>query len=144
MISSHSSAVGAGIGHEVEPQTIAMCSNSVARSDALTSRSGKPSYSGDASIGDCIPHPSLLACSDDSKRTALTKEVSTDTALRAPAATGPREPVGPRASSSLRAGWRRLVEVCDRIEDSWVGDLIGAVCLFATFYILIVIAGVLQ
>lgn len=66
----------------------------------------------------------------------------------APAATGQagREPAGPRARLlvNLRAVWRWLVRVNARIEQSWIGDVIGAACLVTTFVILIVIAGVLQ
>ncbi len=51
MISVHSSSVGAGTGHDCDPQTHASQRNSVARSEVLISRSGTPSNSGDASFG---------------------------------------------------------------------------------------------
>ena len=65
--------------------------------------------------------------------------------LRAPAAAAveAREPASPRVSS-LRAGWRWLVRVNRRIEDSWVGDLIGAVSLFAMLWIGLVAAAVFE
>lgn len=61
--------------------------------------------------------------------------------LRAPAATDAREPASPRVSSShTRAGWQWLKSVGRRLDDSWIGDLLGAVCVFATVYLLHVIA----
>lgn len=112
------------------------------RSDST--RCSVSSASNCALISSIRPTPRLVVPLDGSEIFAPAEADSTDNPLRAPAATGPREPAGPRAPSSLRAGWRRLVCWNDRLEDSWVGDLIGAVCLFATFYILIVIAGVLS
>lgn len=48
----------------------------------------------------------------------------------APAATVERrEPASPRASSSLRAGWCRLIQALDRLEDSWLGDALATLCL---------------
>jgi len=56
--------------------------------------------------------------------------------LRAPAATGPaREPSSPRASSSLRAGWGWLIAAARRLDDSWLGDMIGAACLFGMLWL---------
>lgn len=69
--------------------------------------------------------------------------------LRAPAAAAveAREPTSPRVSS-LRAGWHRavrgLVRVNRRIEDSWVGDLIGVVSLFGLLWIGLVAAAVFE
>lgn len=42
-----------------------------------------------------------------------------------------------RIGSGLRSGLRRL-------EDHWIGDLIGAVSLFLTIWICLVIVGVYQ
>lgn len=42
-----------------------------------------------------------------------------------------REPACPRAPSRWRAGWCRLKRAVARLEDSWLGDLIGVVSLFA-------------
>tara|TARA_R110001583_G_scaffold188236_1_gene350087 strand:- start:33070 stop:33252 length:183 start_codon:yes stop_codon:yes gene_type:complete len=51
---------------------------------------------------------------------------------------GAREPARPRDCS--RAVWLRLAEINRKIEDSWIGDLIGAICLlviiFGSFWIL--------
>lgn len=65
--------------------------------------------------------------------------------LRAPAAAAveAREPASPRVSS-LRAGWRWLVRANRRIEDSWVGDLIGVVSLFGLLWIGLVAAAVFE
>lgn len=53
-----------------------------------------------------------------------------------------REPAGPRVPiSSRRAGWCRLVR---RLNDSLLGDLIGAACLFGTLWIGLIAAWVLQ
>ena len=69
--------------------------------------------------------------------------VSPATSLRAPAAAAVevREPASPRVSS-LRAGWRWLVRANRRIEDSWVGDLIGVVSLFGLLWIGLVAAAI--
>lgn len=50
---------------------------------------------------------------------------------------GAREPARPRDCS--RAVWLWLAETNRKIEDSWIGDLIGAICLFimiGSFWIL--------
>lgn len=71
----------------------------------------------------------------DRADTQLSNVRISDPAFRAPAATVERcEPVGPCASSPLRRGWRWLVRAAARLEDSWLGDLIGALCLFVIFY----------
>lgn len=50
---------------------------------------------------------------------------------RTAAAVEMREPAGPRAlSSSLRAGWQRLRRRLRRLDDSPLGDLIGAVSIW--------------
>ena len=56
-------------------------------------------------------------------------------ASRAPAAAAVERgrPAGPCASP-LRRGWRRLVQANARLEDSWLGDLIGAFCLLVIFW----------
>ena len=59
MISDHSAAVGAGIGHDCDPQTRMSHSKSFAKSEVLISRSGTPSKSGDASHGGCIMNSSI-------------------------------------------------------------------------------------
>jgi len=65
--------------------------------------------------------------------------------LHAPAATGIAcEPSSPRASSSLRAGWGWLIRAARRLDDHWIGDLIGAVCLFALLWMGLVIAMVFE
>lgn len=61
------------------------------------------------------------------------------TRLRAPSSPpmGAREPARPRDCS--RAVWLWLAETNRKIEDSWIGDLIGAICLFimiGSFWIL--------
>lgn len=68
-----------------------------------------------------------------------------DIPLRAPAATvAACEPSSPRASSSLRAGWRWLVRAARRLDDHWIGDLIGALCLFGMLWIGLVAAMVFE
>jgi len=65
--------------------------------------------------------------------------------LRAPAATvAACEPSSPRASSSLRAGWRWLIRAAKRLDDHWIGDLIGALCLFGMLWIGLVAAMVFE
>ena len=63
-----------------------------------------------------------------------------------PAASVPveREPASPRFSSLLGAGWRWLVRLNARIDDSWVGDLLGLAGLLVGFVSLLIMAGVLQ
>lgn len=86
--------------------------------------------------------PLVTAIMADSHDHACPQRFAGD-ALRAPAATvEQREPASPRVSS-LRAGWRWLLRLNARLEDSWIGDLIGAACLFAAGYLLIVFAWVL-
>lgn len=76
------------------------------------------------------------------ERAALIRK---NTPLRAPAATvAACEPTSPRASSSLRAGWGWLVRAARRLDDHWIGDLIGAVCLFALLWMGLVIAMVFE
>ena len=48
------------------------------------------------------------------------------------------------ADKALRAGWRRLVRVMNRIEHSWVGDLIGVVCLFALLWMLLLLGAAIE
>ncbi|MFN4058188.1 MAG: hypothetical protein ACK4HW_08405 [Roseinatronobacter sp.] len=38
----------------------------------------------------------------------------------------------------------RLIRVVQRLDNSWVGDLIGGVCLAATIVLLVIFAGVLS
>ncbi|SLN48125.1 hypothetical protein PSA7680_02477 [Pseudoruegeria aquimaris] len=65
--------------------------------------------------------------------------------LRAPAATvAACEPSSPRASSSLRAGWGWLIRAARRLDDHWIGDLIGALCLFGMLWIGLVAAMVFE
>lgn len=45
-----------------------------------------------------------------------------------------REPARPRALGTARAVWRRLKEANARFEDSWVGDLIGVICLWVILF----------
>lgn len=47
------------------------------------------------------------------------------------------------ASSTLRRAWHGLTALVARIEDSLVGDVIACACLFATFFLLMIFAGVL-
>ena len=42
-----------------------------------------------------------------------------------------------------RARGRLIRAVCD-VEQSWVGDLIGAICLAVTIVLLVIFAGVLS
>lgn len=54
-----------------------------------------------------------------------------------------RGPVGSR-SSSLGAGWRWVVRVNRRIEESWLGDLLALICLAAIIYVFLVSGWVLS
>lgn len=68
------------------------------------------------------------------------------TDLRAPSAAASQR-VSPLARvwfCYLRAGWRRLVRLSNRLDDSWVGDLIGVVCLFGMLWPLLLLAAVLE
>lgn len=66
--------------------------------------------------------------------------------LRVPPAAGAaREPAKPRGLPLVvRAVWQRLKRANAWLEDSWVGDLIGVICLFAIGYGLTVFAWVLS
>lgn len=51
------------------------------------------------------------------------------------AGSGAGEPVSPcEGTHTLRAGWRRFAGVCRRIEEMWIGDLLGAAALFALLW----------
>lgn len=76
------------------------------------------------------------------ERAALIRK---NTPLRAPAATvAACEPTSPRAGRRRRAGWGWLVRAARRLDDHWIGDLIGAVCLFALLWMGLVIAMVFE
>jgi len=66
---------------------------------------------------------------------------STSTAASVPVE---REPASPRFSSLSGAGWRWLVRLNRRIEDCWLGDLLGVISLFVTLGILLVIGWAVQ
>lgn len=69
---------------------------------------------------------------------ALSNVRISDPGFPAPAATVERgKPASPRASSSLCAGWRWLTRANARLEDSWLGDALGAACLFAILWMLL-------
>lgn len=52
---------------------------------------------------------------------------------------------GGRSGSDGRGGvLRRLLRAARAFEDSWVGDLVGVICLFATLYIALVAGWALQ
>lgn len=40
--------------------------------------------------------------------------------------------------------WRRLLRAARALDDHWIGDLIGAVSLFATLYVALVAGWALQ
>lgn len=44
--------------------------------------------------------------------------------------------------SAKAAGWGRLLNVARRLDDHWVGDLIGVISLFGAVYLLLVLAWV--
>lgn len=120
MIAFHSCSVGAGTGHESDPHMISMCLNSVARSEVLISRSGNPSNSGDASIGDStIPslHP-VVGASD-----------------------GRGHPVPAQEKKTGRGGnlLRSVARAARALDDHWIGDLIGAASLFGSAWLLMLI-----
>ena len=45
--------------------------------------------------------------------------------IGAAATTAVLDPVGPRATTSLRAGWQLIVRLNRRIEECWIGDFLG-------------------
>lgn len=45
-----------------------------------------------------------------------------------------REPARPRVLPPLRAAWRRICIISRWIDDSWVGDLVGVICLFIVLF----------
>ena len=49
-----------------------------------------------------------------------------------------------RPSPSLRAGWSHLKHLNARIEDSWLGDVLGCASLFGMLVVGLLIAGALQ
>lgn len=61
--------------------------------------------------------------------------------LRAPAATVvAREPASPRVLPiSLRAGWQRLKDAHDRLNDSVLGDFLATLCFSVTAIIAAII-----
>lgn len=58
-----------------------------------------------------------------------------------PAVSSAGDRAGRGGSSSLRSAWRVIVAVSDRIQDSWVGDVIALASLIAVF-IIFIFAGV--
>lgn len=49
------------------------------------------------------------------------------------------------AQANPRPGlWRRLRRLNDRLEDSWLGDLIGGLSLFGACYLMIILGALLQ
>lgn len=46
----------------------------------------------------------------------------------------------PSLGERLRQRWATFFKVWDWLENSWVGDVIGLVCLYATGYVLIIMA----
>lgn len=108
MIKLHSASVGIGTGQDVEPHTITISSNSASRSVERISRNGKPSNSGDASIGDCTAYLHLSVAASNAK------------------------PLDAACEGDSRIGLaRRILRALARFEDHWIADLIGAVGLFA-------------
>ena len=66
--------------------------------------------------------------------------------FRAPAApVEPRKPASPRVlPSPLRAGWRRIRAASDWLDGHWVGDLLGAICLFGILFAVLLIGWGMQ
>lgn len=139
MSSRHSSSVGSGTGILSVPQVNAMTASSPYKSEVLISRKGTPSYSGEGSKCPSIPslHP-VVGTTDDRGHPDLSEAVNASgrggTVLRPAAATAAAEPASPRVSS-LRAGWRWLRSAHDRLNDSLLGDAIGAACVWLIFLI---------
>lgn len=86
-----------------------------------------------------------------SKSTALAEHTSApqchqpETAMhsfRAPAATvAARKPASPRVlPSPVRAGWRRIKAASDWLDNHWLGDLLGAVCVFGFGFAVLLIS----
>ncbi len=48
------------------------------------------------------------------------------------------------ADGRSRGLWRRLLRAARALDDHWIGDLIGAVSLFATLYVALVAGWALQ
>jgi len=126
------------------------CSNSCRAERTLCSVSSASSLSATFSSDSDTPslHP-VVGASDGSGHSGR-DEAETATGwgvavLRAPAATvAAHEPAGPREVHPLRAGWRWLVRLNARIEDCWIGDLLGVVLLFLIGIGAVIAAGVLQ
>ncbi len=38
----------------------------------------------------------------------------------------------------------RIIRAMRALDDHWLGDLIGAVCLFGTIFLMVIVAGVLS
>lgn len=59
---------------------------------------------------------------------------------------GPREAekAPGRGAQFFRRLWARVRTLHDRINDCWIGDLIGVVSLFALLFIALIIGGALQ
>lgn len=38
----------------------------------------------------------------------------------------------------------RIIRILRRLDDHWIGDLIGVVCLFGTIILMVIVAGVLS
>ncbi len=55
-----------------------------------------------------------------------------------------REPARPRVLPPLRAAWRRICIVSRWIDDSWVGDLVGVICLFIILFMGLFMGGLFQ
>lgn len=74
----------------------------------------------------------------------LCPPVDADLRVQSAASVAARESAGLRAVHPLRAGWRWIVRLNDRIEDFWIGDLLGGVLLCLIGISAFVAVGVLQ
>lgn len=126
-----------------QARSASSCSSEIRSSSASARARASIAYLSTASL-----HP-VVGASDGKGRLAEPQAQSapgrSGGVLRAPAATvAACEPSSPRASSSLRAGWRWLVRAARRLDDHWIGDLIGALCLFGMLWIGLVAAMVFE
>lgn len=49
-----------------------------------------------------------------------------------------------RSDGGARGFWRRLLRAAQALDEHWIGDLIGALCLFGLLWVGLVAGAVLQ
>lgn len=122
---------------------ISVCSSDMRSSSSSARASALSAYR-------CIPslHP-VVGASDGRGHQDQNKLKSDDPdgdVFRAPAATvAARKPASARVlPSSLRAGWHRIKAASDWLDNHWLGDLLGAICVFGFGFVVLLISWGLQ